>query len=189
MKMNSKEARAESFGMPDEWYEYHKIREKLFSHNNPIQRPSWADVMMDLAFRMSKRSHDAQTQHGSVICNDDNEIITTGYNGFMRGIDDSLLPNVRPEKYEFMIHSEISAILTCARQGRPTKGMTIYVTGMPCLRCLQYIHQAGIKKVIYGNHTSHMQQSAESQIKSRIVVELSGLDIEEYVPSDQISQS
>ena len=75
----------------------------------------------------------------------------------MRGIDDSLLPNVRPEKYEFMIHSEISAILTCARQGRPTKGMTIYVTGMPCLRCLQYIHQAGIKKVIYGNHTSHIR--------------------------------
>jgi len=150
--------------------------------NKEIDRPSWKDLMIGLAYFVSTRSHDAQTQHGSVVCNDDNEIISTGYNGFIRGIDDKTLPNIRPEKYDYMIHSEMNNILNCARQGKSTKGTTIYVTGMPCLRCLQYIWQAGIKKVIYANNQTHMQQSQESKLKSDIILQLTGLEIEEYIP-------
>ena len=154
----------------------------ILQHNKPIKRPSWKDLMIGLAYFISTRSHDAETQCGAVICNNDNEIISTGYNGFIRGIDDSILPNLRPLKYEFVIHSEHNAILNCARQGRPTKDMTIYVTSKPCLHCLQYIWQAGIKKVIHSNHQTHMQQSDESKKKSEIILQLTGLEIEEYIP-------
>ena len=156
--------------------------DKWQSSNHEINRPSWTELMLKLAKEISKRSHDSQTQHGSVICNQDNEIISTGYNGFISGVDDSVLPNTRPEKYEWMIHSENNAIINCARQGKSTKNATIYVTGMPCLQCLQYIWQAGIKKVIYGNQQSHMQQSQDSKLKSAAILYLTGLEIEEYVP-------
>ena len=150
--------------------------------NRPIKRPLWKDFMIGLAYFISTRSHDAQTQCGAVLCNDDNEIIATGYNGFVRGIDDKALPNTRPAKYDFMIHAEHNAILNCARQGKSTKGTTLYVTGMPCLFCLQYIHQAGIKKVIYSNQQTNMQQSDESRQKTKAILHLTGLEIEEYIP-------
>ncbi len=158
------------------------------SYRKPINRPSWKDLMIGLAYFISTRSHDAETQCGAVICNNDNEIISTGYNGFIRGIDDTVLPNVRPEKYEFMIHSEKNAILNCARQGRPTKDTIIYVTGKPCLGCLQDIWQAGIKKVIHSNQQTHMQQSDESKKKSELILQLTGLEIEEYIPLEMQSK-
>lgn len=148
--------------------------------NIKMDRPSWTELMMDIAKKVATRSHDSQTQCGSVICNRDNEIISTGYNGFISHIDDTILPNVRDEKYAFMIHSEHSAILQCAKQGKSTKGAIIYVTGMPCLWCLQYIWQAGIVKVIYGNQQTNMQQSEESKLKTDLILALTGLEMEFY---------
>uniref|UniRef100_A0A6M3LDS0 Putative CMP/dCMP deaminase zinc-binding n=1 Tax=viral metagenome TaxID=1070528 RepID=A0A6M3LDS0_9ZZZZ len=163
--------------------------EQWKKYQEPIERPSWKDLMMGLAYFVSTRSHDAQTQCGAVLCNQDNEIISTGYNGFIRGVDDNVLPNLRPDKYEYMIHSEHNAILNCARQGKSTKDTTIYVTGMPCLQCLQYIWQAGIKKVIHCNQQTNMQQSDESKAKSEIILSLTGLEIEEYIPQELQSTS
>ena len=133
-----------------------------------IVRPSWDEYFLNLAFEVSKRSHDLQTQHGSVIVNNTNEIISTGYNGTLRDINDEILPNVRPEKYDWMIHSEHVNILTCARQGKSTLGTKIYVTGEPCLYCYQYIWQVGITEVIYGNQTSNMTQDIDMQTKVEI---------------------
>lgn len=108
-------------------------------------RPSWDHTFMTMAYEIAKRSHDCQTQHGSIIVKD-NKILASGYNGFIRGIDDSKLPNTRPEKYPWMIHSEINALLNC--EHRPV-GATIYVTGHPCLHCYQCLYQAGISTIIY----------------------------------------
>ena len=152
-----------------------------FGENIKIDRPSWDSIMMDIAKKVSERSHDSQTKCGAVICNQDNEIISTGYNGFIRNIDDSILPNTRPQKYEFVIHGECNSIVNCARQGKSTKGAIIYVTAMPCLRCLQYIWQAGIVKVIYGNQQTNMQQSEESKQKTDLILQLTGLEVEEYI--------
>lgn len=108
-------------------------------------RPSWDHTFMTMAYELAKRSHDCQTQHGSIIVKD-NKILGTGYNGFIRGIDDEKLPNTRPDKYPWMIHSEINALLNC--EHRPV-GATIYVTGHPCLHCYQCLYQAGISTIIY----------------------------------------
>lgn len=155
---------------------------KWKNYHQDIDRPTWDDIMMGVATLVATRSHDAQTQCGSVLCNQDNEIIATGYNGFIRNIDDKVLPNVRDQKYALMLHSEINLIINCARQGKSTKDTTIYVTAHPCLQCLQYIWQAGIKKVIHGNQQTHMQQSQDSKLKSAAILYLTGLEIEEYVP-------
>ncbi len=133
-----------------------------------IDKPSWDEYFLTLAFEIAKRSNDSQTQHGSVIVSSTNEIIASGYNGTIRNIDDKFLPNTRPEKYTWMIHSELNSILSCARQGKSTLGTTIYVTGEPCINCYQLIWQAGIKEIVYGNQQSNMQQSNDSKIKIEI---------------------
>ncbi len=114
-------------------------------------RVSWDEYFLDMAFLVAERSHDPQTQCGAVIIGENKEVLATGYNGFVGGINDDVLPNLRPEKYMWMIHAEHNAILSCARNGIKLNGATIYVTGPPCIYCLQYIYQSGIKNIVHGN--------------------------------------
>lgn len=130
-------------------------------HNEEVSRPSWDDIFMNIAKEVSKRSLDAQTKYGSVLVKD-NRILSTGYNSFIRGIDDSVLPNVRGEKgykYPFMLHSELNCLLNCAKEGVSTKGATIYVTGIPCLQCTQFLWQSEIYEVVYIDHSAKMIES------------------------------
>ena len=106
-------------------------------------RLSWDDYFFSFAKLASVRSHDAQTKHGCVIVKD-NRIIGTGYNSFPQGMRDEELPNTRPDKYPFMIHSEMNAILNCVI--KPENAIA-YVTGQCCLNCLECMWQAGIKEV------------------------------------------
>jgi dCMP deaminase len=135
-------------------------------------RPAWDDYFLNLAFEVAKRSNDPQTQHGTVLVSQSNEIIATGYNGHIRDIKPSTLPNLRPDKYDWMIHSEPNAILSCARQGKSTLNAKAYVTGPPCLQCLQFMWQAGIVEIIHGETKSHMMQDKETEVKIEIFKEL-----------------
>jgi len=96
------------------------------------------------------RSHDSQTQCGAVLVKD-KRIISTGYNGFVSNIDDSILPRVRPEKYPFMIHAEANAIYNAAKNGVTTLGSTCYVTAIPCLNCLQMLYQCGVSDILFSD--------------------------------------
>ena len=111
---------------------------------------SWDAIFMQEATLWSRRSHDIQTQCGCVIVKD-KTVISTGYNGFIRDIDDLCLPNTRPQKYPFMIHAEANAIYNAVRLGRSTLDSTIYITAPPSLGCLQMLYQCGIKSVIYSD--------------------------------------
>ena len=119
-------------------------------------RDDWDTYFMKLAQQVSTRSNDPQTQYGCVIVSPTKEVVATGYNGTIRDIPKNLLPNLRPEKYEWMIHSEQNALLSCARQGKSTLGCTVYVTGVPCLLCLQFMWQAGITEIVYIEHKANM---------------------------------
>lgn len=129
-----------------------------------ISRPSWAAYFMAHAFIAATRSVDASTKHGCVLVNKYNRIIAEGYNSFIRGIDDRILPNAgRPDKYRFMIHSEENAIIDCATQGKSTMDATAYITGPPCFSCMQKMWQAGINRVYYGKRSSKMIETTEYQ--------------------------
>lgn len=104
---------------------------------------SWDEYFFSIAKLASYRSPDAETKHGTVIVKD-NKIIGTGYNGFPRKMDDSTLPNRRPDKYVWMIHSEANAVLNCTAS---PQGATAYVTGECCFECLKTMWQAGIVHV------------------------------------------
>lgn len=112
-----------------------------------VNRPSWDEYFLLIAKTISVRSHDAETQVGAVIVDENHRIISTGYNGFPPGCDDKHLPNIRPYKYPYMIHAEMNAI---ASSRQDLRNATLYTTHSPCGECAKAIITAGIKHVIYG---------------------------------------
>jgi len=144
-------------------------------------RDNWNLYYLKLAYEVAKRSPDAQTQCGAVLVNSDNEIVATGYNGFIRNIPNRVLPNLRPEKYPFMIHAEENVLLSCARQGKSTLNTTLYVTGHPCENCLQKLWQAGITTIVYGNHSINMLNDPERQHRLEILLWLMKITNDKFI--------
>lgn len=118
--------------------------EKNFNNQIEYHKPNkWDKTFFQEAVLWSKNSHDAQTKCGCILVKDKTPI-STGYNGFVRDIDDNVLPRVRPEKYPFMIHAEANAIYNSVRLGRSTLDSIAYITGPPCIACLQMLYQCGV---------------------------------------------
>jgi dCMP deaminase len=114
-----------------------------------MTRPTKLQTYMDVSVAVSARSHDAETQVGSVLVNNKTgAIIATGFNGFVRGADDSELPNTRPEKYPYIVHSEQNLIANCARHGVSMEDTTLVCTLTPCAACMRLLWQCGITRVI-----------------------------------------
>lgn len=52
-------------------------------------------------------------------------------------------------EYGRVVHAEMEAILSCTRQGKSTKGATIYCTTFPCHNCAKHIVASGITRVVF----------------------------------------
>lgn len=52
-------------------------------------------------------------------------------------------------EYGRVVHSEMEALLMCARNSISTRGCTMYVTTFPCHNCAKHIIASGIKRVYY----------------------------------------
>lgn len=112
-------------------------------------RPTKIKNYMDIAEAVSQRSHDSETKVGSLLINNTNgAIIATGFNGFVRGADDSILPTTRPDKYQFIVHSEMNIIANCAKNGISMDNCMIICTLSPCESCMRMLWQCGITSVI-----------------------------------------
>ena len=57
---------------------------------------NWTEYFLGIAEQVKLKSKDQSTQIGAVIVGTDNEVLSTGYNSFPRGLDDSL-KNVRKD--------------------------------------------------------------------------------------------
>lgn len=105
---------------------------------------------MERAQAVARNSSDAETQVGSLLIKaDSGAVVADAYNGFCRGTRDVLLPKTRPEKYDYMIHSEANLIANCAKHGIATDGCVLVCTLSPCKICLRLIYQCGIKTVYF----------------------------------------
>jgi len=98
-----------------------------------------------------RKSKDPSTKVGAVIVRSDKTVVSLGYNGFPRGIEDTeeRLSN-RALKYPRMVHAEMNAVLNAKE---PLDGYTLYVWppafyAPTCDRCAVHIIQAGIKRVV-----------------------------------------
>lgn len=119
----------------------------LFGKRIEIERRTWAETYLMMAVITAQRSDDAETKVGCILTDENNTLLTSGFNGYIRNIEANFLPNIRPEKYPWMKHAEHNALLNCARQGKSTLNSIAYITGKPCFRCMQDLLQAGINKI------------------------------------------
>ncbi|MFH1325325.1 MAG: thymidylate synthase [archaeon] len=115
----------------------------LFEH---WKKPKWDEYFMSMAVLISMRSIDPSQKNGCVIVDENNKVLSIGYNGFPRGSQDEIIPLTRPEKFLFIEHAEKNAILN---KQFDIKGSTLYVTAHPCLPCVRSIIQSGVKRVVY----------------------------------------
>lgn len=110
---------------------------------------SWDQYFMQFVYLAASKSKDHSTHVGAVIVGPDREIRSTGYNSFVRGINDDLSGRQdRPEKYFWFEHAERNAIYNTARMGLSIKDCVMYTNGVPCMDCARGIVQSGIKEVV-----------------------------------------
>ena len=111
---------------------------------------NWDEYFMGVALLAAKRSKDPNTQVGACIVDENNVILSTGYNGFPIGCSDDEFPWARegePTKYPYVVHAELNAILKAS--GKSLRGAKIYVALFPCNECAKAIIQSGIKEIVY----------------------------------------
>lgn len=112
-------------------------------------RPSKLQNYMEIAETVAKRSHDVETQVGALLVNNKSgAIIATGYNGFIKGAPDNLLPNTRPDKYEYILHAEMNLLTNCARHGISMEDCYLVCTHSPCKLCMRLMINSGVERVI-----------------------------------------
>lgn len=113
----------------------------------------WDEFFMDMAWAVAQKSRDPSTKVGCVIATHDNQVVSVGYNGFPRGVENyEERWTTRPDKYDYVVHAERNAILNAAREGRSTKGckMYLYYNVPPCAQCTLSVIQSGINELILG---------------------------------------
>lgn len=111
---------------------------------------SWDEYFMGVALLAAKRSKDPNTQVGACIVDENNIIISTGYNGLPIGCSDDEYSWAREgedTKYQYVVHAELNTILNAT--GKSLRGARLYVSLFPCNECAKAIIQSGIKEVVY----------------------------------------
>ena len=111
---------------------------------------NWDVRFIELARHIAQWSKDPSTKVGCVVVGPDREIRSTGFNGFPRGIADTVARLAdRDQKYPLICHAEENAIMHAARIGVALKGCVAYVTWPPCTRCARSLVQAGVGEVLF----------------------------------------
>ncbi|CAC9486862.1 dCMP deaminase (EC 3.5.4.12) [uncultured Gammaproteobacteria bacterium] len=110
----------------------------------------WDERYLALAKEVSTWSKDPSTQVGAVTVGSKKEVLSQGFNGFPRNINDTdERYNNKETKYKFVVHAEMNAIYNATYSGTSLDGATLYVYGLPiCSECAKGIIQVGIKKVV-----------------------------------------
>lgn len=115
---------------------------------NKFDEEKWDKRFLGMAQFVSTWSKDPSTKVGAVITDGNKKIISLGYNGLPQWVEDDpeILLN-REEKYKYIIHAEVNAILQANRDN--FFAVTIYTYPfLTCPQCASMIIQAGIMRVV-----------------------------------------
>lgn len=140
----------------------------------------WDEYFMGVALLSAQRSKDTSTQVGACIVNEDNKILSVGYNGMPIGCNDDDMPWEREgdpleTKYLYVCHAELNAILN--NDSGSLKGTIIYVTLFPCNECTKAIIQSGIKEIVY---LSDKYSHTDEVKASKRMLDMAGVKYRQY---------
>lgn len=146
-------------------YSLNTLEEEYFKRLKSSTKPTWHQYFMRLTHMVSIRSPDPSTKHGCVIVNQNNEVISMGYNGPPANLDDTKVPKSRPEKYPYFLHSEENALMYA---NQPLDGAKVYITGFPCSACVRKLIQKRVKSIYYGD----VQSKCVDDKDRKVVIEM-----------------
>lgn len=140
----------------------------------------WDRRFINIAKEISTWSKDPSTKVGAVIVSPDRDIVSTGYNGFPRNVEDCTDDyDDRDKKYLKVVHAEMNAII---RAKKDISGHTLYVYPIQaCPHCAASIIQTGIKRIV-ALDTEHERLSSLFPV-SRDMFEQAGISVTIYSKS------
>ena len=128
------------------------------------------DRMMTMVYLVADGSKDKKTHIGAVVLGPDKEIRTTGYNGFVRGLNDNVPERQeKPEKDFWFEHAERNSIYNATRFGATLKGCKMYTNGIPCMECARGIVQSGIEEIIVDEKWEETNEGIDIEHSKRTI--------------------
>ena len=112
-----------------------------------VKQNNWDVRFLTQAKEIASWSKDPSTKTGAVIVAPDRRIVSLGYNGFPRKMEDRVewYAN-RDEKYSRTVHCEMNAAIAAKE---PLNGHTLYTWPfMSCDRCFVHMVQYGITRFV-----------------------------------------
>jgi len=115
------------------------------------QRVDWHTYFMNIARQAATRATCERKHVGAVIVRD-RTILSTGYNGSVRGMPhcDEVGHIMENGHCVATVHAEANAIIQAAKNGVRLDGAELYTTASPCWNCFKLIANAGIRTIYYG---------------------------------------
>jgi len=137
---------------------HEKLRGLLRELGKKNPRPKWDEYFMNIAKVAALRSNCIKRKVAAVIVKD-RRIISTGYNGTPRGLDNcneggcprcnAFGASGKGLEDCLCSHAEENAIVQSAYHGVNISSATLYTTFSPCLMCTKMILNSGLKEVVY----------------------------------------
>jgi dCMP deaminase len=118
---------------------------------NEQKRASWDEYFMNIAREVASRATCDRKHVGAVLVRD-KTILSTGYNGSIRGLPHCSEVGHMMEDGHCVatVHAEANAIIQAAKNGVAIEGATIYTTASPCWPCFKLIANSGCRRIVFG---------------------------------------
>jgi dCMP deaminase len=114
-------------------------------------RSSWDEYFMEIARQVASRATCDRKHVGALLVRD-RIILSTGYNGSIRGMPhcDEVGHLMENGHCVATVHAEANAVLQAARTGVRIEASALYTTASPCWPCFKLVANAGIVRIVYG---------------------------------------
>ncbi len=147
-------------------------------------RVGWHTYFMNIARQAATRSTCDRKHVGAVIVRD-KTILSTGYNGSIRGMPhcDDVGHLMEAGHCVATVHAEANAIIQAAKNGVRIEGAEIYTTASPCWACFKLVANAGIRTLYYGEF---YRDERSIQVARQLGIDL--VDLSREVPSSEQDQ-
>jgi dCMP deaminase len=145
------------------------------------ERSSWDQYFMDIAKQVASRATCDRKHVGALLVRD-KTILSTGYNGSIRGLPhcDEVGHMMENDHCVATVHAEANAIIQAAKNGVRIDGSTIYTTASPCWPCFKLIANSGCTRIVFGEF---YRDARVFDFAQKLGIELTGMTAPTAVPS------
>ena len=118
-----------------------------------VKRPEWNEYFGEITKQVALRSTCVRKKVGAIIVKDKN-IISTGYNGSIRGLEhcETVGCLMMEGHCTRTIHAEANAIIQAAKHGLMIDRAEIYISASPCFNCFKLIANVFVRTNLAGDY-------------------------------------